>query len=76
MLRCMHVSGLYRMQGEAIYRAPWLYPRLRIYTSCSYRQSKSGYQSPIEGKSLYIPNTGGVDIYVYGRSRSEKLLWM
>ena len=42
MLRCMHVRGLYSMQREAIYKAPWLDPRIGIYTSCSYRQGGSG----------------------------------
>ena len=37
---CMR--GLYSMQRGAINKAPWLDPRIGIYTSCSYRQGKSG----------------------------------
>ena len=31
------------MQGEAIYKTPWLDPKIGIYTSRSYRQGESGW---------------------------------
>ena len=37
---CMR--GLYSMQGEAIYKTPWLDPRISIHTSCGYRQGENG----------------------------------
>ena len=58
------------MQGEAIYKALWLDPRIGIYTSCSYRQGQSGWAKVTgEEKSLYIFNKQKWYGYVYGGSR-------
>ena len=71
MLTCMH--------ERAIYKAPWLDPRIGrigIYTSCSYRQGESGWAKVTgEEKSLHIYNKQKWYGYVYGGSRGETLLW-
>ena len=42
------------MQGQAIYKAPWLDPKIGIYTSCSYRHGESGWAKVHERRRVCI----------------------
>ena len=39
-LLSVSMRGLYSMQGEAIYKTPWLDPRIGINTSCGFIQAR------------------------------------
>ena len=51
------MRGLYSIQGEAIYMAPWLDPKIGTYTSCIYREGESGWAKDHERRRncIYQP---------------------